>query len=604
MYEIVIGRSESDLKQFGLKGTIFLGKHYVRMGQTTSLSNKVYMDVAKSHVVLVSGKRGTGKCIKPKSKVLLDNKKVKSIESLFSKIKKTGEILVNKGNEQLIKSNEKISVVSLDNMKLTTQKITHAYRVKIDEEIYVIKTKTKKKIEATREHPLLIYQNSIFKWVTAENLKTNDDLITIDLKKENPIIFDKITEIKKKRYSDVVYDLTIENTHNFIANDIVCHNSYTLGVIAEEMSNLPEEIANNLSVLIFDTMGIYWTMKFKNEKDEELLAQWGLPKKGLNVNIYTPKGFHQKYKEKNIPTDFPFSIKPSELNSGDWCSAFDIKITDPVGVLIERALSDLQKRDYSIQDIINFIKTDEKTDEKTKLAAENRFTAAESWGLFDVEGTPIKEIVDNGKVTVLDLSTYTNISGNWGIKGLVVGLICKKLFLERMASRKEEEMEDVESGHSYFLYKKERTKEEMPLVWILLDEAHEMLPRDYTTPATEALVQLLREGRQPGISLVLATQQPGEIHKDVTTQTDMVISHRVTAKRDIEALNSMMHGYVTGEIQKYLNILPKETGSAVILDDNSEKLYPIRVRPRFTWHGGEAPSAIKYKGKTLEELGL
>ena len=72
MYEIVIGRSESDLKRLGLKGTIFLGKHYVKMGPTTSLSNKIMMDVARAHVVLVSGKRGSGKCIKPNSKVLLD----------------------------------------------------------------------------------------------------------------------------------------------------------------------------------------------------------------------------------------------------------------------------------------------------------------------------------------------------------------------------------------------------------------------------------------------------------------------------------------------------------------------------------------------------
>ena len=50
------------------------------------------------------------------------------------------------------------------------------------------------------------------------------------------------------------------------------------------------------------------------------------------------------------------------------------------------------------------------------------------------------------------------------------------------------------------------------------------------------LTQLLREGRQPGISLVLATQQPGQIHKDVMTQSDIVISHRVTSATDLEAL--------------------------------------------------------------------
>jgi len=30
----------------------------------------------------------------------------------------------------------------------------------------------------------------------------------------------------------------------------------------------------------------------------------------------------------------------------------------------------------------------------------------------------------------------------------------------------------------------------------------------------------------------------------------------------------------------------------------------MRVRPRFTWHGGEAPTAVKVPGKAVEELGL
>ena len=61
MYEIIIGRSQEELKKLGTAATIFIGKHYVKMGQTTSLSNNVYMDVAKSHVVFVCGKRGSGK---------------------------------------------------------------------------------------------------------------------------------------------------------------------------------------------------------------------------------------------------------------------------------------------------------------------------------------------------------------------------------------------------------------------------------------------------------------------------------------------------------------------------------------------------------------
>ena len=57
MYDIIIGRNQEDQKKYGTDGTIFIGKHYVKMGQTASLSNSIYMDVAKSHVVFVVGKR-------------------------------------------------------------------------------------------------------------------------------------------------------------------------------------------------------------------------------------------------------------------------------------------------------------------------------------------------------------------------------------------------------------------------------------------------------------------------------------------------------------------------------------------------------------------
>jgi hypothetical protein len=93
----------------------------------------------------------------------------------------------------------------------------------------------------------------------------------------------------------------------------------------------------------------------------------------------------------------------------------------------------------------------------------------------------------------------------------------------------------------------------------------------------------------------MATQQPGVIHRDAMTQSDVVIAHRLTAQPDIEALNSIMQTYLLESIRKSMSDLPGLKGSALILDDNSERIYPIRVRPRFTWHGGEAPTAIRVK---------
>ena len=116
------------------------------------------------------------------------------------------------------------------------------------------------------------------------------------------------------------------------------------------------------------------------------------------------------------------------------------------------------------------------------------------------------------------------------------------------------------------------------------------------------MITILREGRQPGISLILASQQPGKIHTDVMTQSDTVIAHRITAKLDVDALGMLMQSYMREGLNKYLNELPDEKGAAIIFDDTNERIYPIRVRPRLTWHGGGAPIAIREKKDVLDEL--
>ncbi|MDO8508681.1 MAG: DUF87 domain-containing protein [Nanoarchaeota archaeon] len=429
VYDIIIGRDASDKEKFGDKGLMYIGKGYVKMGNYTSLSNKVYMDVARSHVILIAGKRGSGK-------------------------------------------------------------------------------------------------------------------------------------------------------------------SYTLGVIAEEITNLPQETSKNIASLIFDTMGIFWTMKYKNEKDKPLLDQWDLETKSLPVKVFVPFGKVIEYKNKGIPVDETFAIKVSELDAEDWISLFNLPFTSLPGVLMQRIITQLKDKvnNFTLEDIEFAINNDNKASKETKEIVSSLFNASDTWGIFSKtkEGTEISDLLIPGTTTVLDTSIYSSI-GAYNIRALVISLVSKKIFRSRLDSRKKEELYAIQHGQDYLSY---QTRED-PLVWIFIDEFHEFMPKDSTTPATSALQQLLREGRQPGISLVLATQQPGQLHKDAITQADIVISHRVTAKPDIEALNDIMQTYLLENIKQQMDNLPSEKGSAILLDDNSERLYPIRVRPRFTWHGGEAPTAIK-----------
>jgi uncharacterized protein len=434
-FDVIVGRNESDKKAFGNRGLAYLGKTYVTMGNYTSLSNPIYMDVARSHVVLISGKRGSGK-------------------------------------------------------------------------------------------------------------------------------------------------------------------SYTIGTMAEALSNLGVEESGNIAPLIFDTMGIFWTMKYKNEKDKDLLDKWGLQAKNVPMKVFAPFGYYQEYKDKGIDVDAEFAIKISELEPADWVTLFELIFTDPIAVTIESVISELKekKESFSFKEIYDLIDRAENVSQEVKNSAMALFDAAKTWKVFDEEkGTTVRDLITAGETTVIDLSMYASL-GAFNVRAMIIGLVSKKIFNERMSSRKDEEIQAVQHGANYMRYQVVR---DMPLVWIFIDEAHEFLPREGKTPATDALVQLLREGRQPGISIVMATQQPGKIHTDAMTQSDIVLSHRVTAKLDVEALNDITQSYLYESISSKLNGLPRLKGSAIILDDNSERIYPMRVRPRFTWHGGEAPTAIK---KSDEEL--
>jgi uncharacterized protein len=435
MYDIVIGRGKSDLQKYGQRGTILIGKHYVQMGQVTSLSNNVYLDVTRSHVVFVCGKRGGGK-------------------------------------------------------------------------------------------------------------------------------------------------------------------SFTMGVIAEGVSDLSDEIKGNISVVILDTMGIYWTMKYPNQKERDLLDQWDIKPKGLDVTIFTPKGHFNDFKEKGIPTDYPFSIKPDELDIEDWELTLGINRNAEEGILVERIITEFKKQgiSFAIEDIIKGVEQDQKASQTAKDLAINKFKSAMDWGLFDKEGTPLNDLVKGGRVSILDVSVYATMPRGWDIKALVIGLVSKKLFQQRMLSRRDEEFQAVHETVHYFAEEEEK-KMEYPMVWLVIDEAHEFLPFEGKTAATAPLITILREGRQPGISLILATQQPGKIHTDVMTQSDVIISHMITAKPDIEALGMLMQSYMRQGLDKYLDELPREKGAALVLDDNNERMYQVRIRPRFTWHGGEAPVAIPREKK-------
>jgi len=390
-----------------------------------------------------------------------------------------------------------------------------------------------------------------------------------------------------------VYDISCPDFNNFVTNDIIVHNSYTMGSIAEGLADLSSDISKNLAFVMLDTMGVYWSMKYGNKKEEKLLKSWGLEEKGLNVQIYVPGGFYKKYKEDGIPVDFPLYIRPNELSIEDWMNAFKLTTDNSIAVGIQRIINKMlnTEKNFEIDDILELTKKDERINEETKLAIINRFENVKTWGIFSKTGTPIKDIFTGGKVTVLDLSPYIAMPGGWEVKALTLGIIAKKIFIERMLVRKREELFDIENKSQ--IIKKDEIKDDLPMPWLIIDEAHEFLPNGEIVPSTQALMTILREGRQPGVSLILATQQPGKIHTDAITQSDIILSHRITASFDLEALDKIFLSYDSKGSKALFNKMPRTKGCAIIMDDKNERLHTMQIKPRITWHGGEDPNAIR-----------
>ena len=110
-------------------------------------------------------------------------------------------------------------------------------------------------------------------------------------------------------------------------------------------------------------------------------------------------------------------------------------------------------------------------------------------------------------------------------------------------------LKDLLIVHHYFSKNNDEQLKD-PLVWLAIDEAHELLPREGKTAATDALITILREGRQPGISLILASQQPGKIHTDVMTQADTVIAHRLTTLQHCDRIYELKDGKIIESVSR------------------------------------------------------
>jgi len=352
--------------------------------------------------------------------------------------------------------------------------------------------------------------------------------------------------------------------------------SYTMGVLLEEAASLDDTI-----MLVVDPQGIFWTMSQPNDKQQDEVYDWGHIPKGMPVTILVPGDPVERYggyeiiermKDRGVKFE-SLRLNPSDLSEEMWLDLFDLNINELGGIVLSKAVRLSRKRlkkDFFIADIMEQVKNISALD-VTKEATIRKLEMASDWGIFeDVAYRELSEVLSTSAVNILDLSTVDQT--RYGLRNLIVAVLTRVLFKQRTVARR---AEALGLGHS------------MPKVWLAIDEAHNFCPSGRSSLSKEILIRWAKEGRQPGLSLVVASQQPSAIDSEVLTQCDLHIIHKITAKDDVKAINALSEDYMDQDIKNYITRL-KKVGEAVIIDDSKEKVGIGQIRPRLSDHGGDS----------------
>jgi hypothetical protein len=264
-------------------------------------------------------------------------------------------------------------------------------------------------------------------------------------------------------------------------------------------------------------------------------------------------------------------LNASDLSPDGWCDLFDANINQPMGIVLFRAVQHLgeQQEYFAVPDLMKAVEKDKRAQDTSREAILNRLEAAHNWHLFSEDNyQSMDNIFEPGVVNIVDVSRLE--SGAYGRRNLIVSIIGRNLFRARADARLREEF---------------GLAGKLPRIWLALDEAHQFIPGSGRSLAKHQLIRWAKEGRQPGLSLIVATQQPSAIDSEVLSQCDVILSHKLTSRDDVLALNKLSQDYMGSELRSIIAELDR-IGQGVLVDDERESVSMLQIRPRQSQHGG------------------
>lgn len=393
--------------------------------------------------------------------------------------------------------------------------------------------------------------------------------------------------------------------------------SYTLGVFLEGLGCASSHSpiggnAGDRAVLLFDTLNVFqYSVVAVSQIPDSVLRQealqdlesFGLQEQPVNVRVSFPAGTERGF----YPDTYePFALDTSLIGPDDYAHLFDINLyRDPMGQLLLASYE--RMRDHGgnnqttssaawggINDLAEVVANDPVLSEtfakETQRALLARLQPLLRMPLFSQEPTDLQHLLSAAEARVLLLGALTP-----PLRSVVAALLTRQIFNARARAAEASKFLKLRANEASAEWKaaKHIVETSPPRTTILIDEAQGYAPPSRANPCTDVLIQYVKEGRNHGLSLVFASQQPSAIHQEVLSQVDSIVAHRLTTTADIEAARRNAKGrrpeaIATGGSSLTTTDLLRSLGlgQAWVSHGDAPRSLALQVRPRLTAHGG------------------
>lgn len=397
--------------------------------------------------------------------------------------------------------------------------------------------------------------------------------------------------------------------------------SFTLGVIAEGLaavgaSELSKGVGSR-AVLLFDPLDVYWTTRYavsssanpEAERHFQLAKSEGVADVSFNVEAWVPGGSNRR---SDDPDWFKtLELPVPELGAEEWELLLGANfMSDPMGQAFADLLNLVQVTGYQkgsqqvdpiracdlshLAEAVGASELEAVYHRETLRALRQRLRSLSATGLFSASGTSIEALLSPGRLTVVMLGRVPQ-----SYRTAVVALLTRMLMDRRNAAAFAEKRLALDPKLTQ--HEKAELEESVargvPRTVVMLDEAQSFLAPGEANPARSLFVRLVKEGRNMGLSAVLATQQPSALDARVLSQVETFVAHQLVTEPDIRAVRENLKASLPDRIQfasqqldfpALLRQLPAGVSLISAADTNTAVRRSIVavIRPRATIHGG------------------